>query len=77
MIQKKKDYVLKSLMILMGLIVIALPIILNYKLSLKIGQIAGGIILISNAIIENKLIKRIIAIIAIIVIFYSYFKWGV
>jgi len=31
MIQKKKDYVAKSFMILIGLITIVLPIIFNYK----------------------------------------------
>jgi len=77
MIQKKNDNISKSVMILMGLIVIVLPIIFNYKLSSKIGQIALGISFISSAIIENKIIKRIIAVSAIGVILYSYFKWGI
>ena len=75
MIEKKNNHGLKSWMISIGLITIVLPIIFNYPLSLKFGQIAMGITIISNEFIENKLIKRIIAVIAIAVILYSYFKF--
>jgi len=72
----KNDNYTKSWLISIGLISCLLPIILNYNLQSKIGQIAMGISLISSAIIENKIIKRIIALIAIIAILYSYFKLG-
>ena len=77
MLQKKNKSVSKAWMISIGLISIALPMILNYPLSLKFGQIAMGLSIILMTIIENKLIKRVIAVIAIIVILYSYFKLGI
>jgi len=36
-----------------------------------------GLSIILMTIIENKLIKRVIAVIAIIVILYRYFKLGI
>ena len=62
MIQKKDKSVSKSWMISIGLISVVLPIILNYPLSLKSGQIAMGLSIILMTIIENKLIKRVIAV---------------
>ena len=77
MLQKKNKSVSKSWMISIGLISVVLPIILNYPLSLKSGQIAMGLSIILMTIFENKLIKRVIAVIAIIVILYRYFKLGI
>ena len=74
--KNKEENIMNIFLILIGLISILLPIIFNYNLQLKIMQIASGIAFISNGIIENKLIKLIIASIAIIVILFSYFKLG-
>ncbi len=74
---KKNDNYMKPLLISIGLIACLLPIILNYNLQSKIGQIAMGISIISSTLIKNKTITRTIALLAIIVILYSYFKLGV
>lgn len=74
---KKNDYSSKKLVISIGLIACLMPIINHYNLYSKIGQIAMGIAMILTSIIENKFIKRIIALIAIIIILYSYFKLGI
>ena len=73
----KKDNIMSLFLILIGLISCILPIIFNYNSQLTIMSIAGGIAFISNEIIENKIIKRIIAFVGIIVILYGYFKLGV
>lgn len=75
--KNREENIMNLFLILIGLISILLPIIFNYNLQLKIMQIAGGIAFISNGVIENKLIKRIVAFTAFIVITYSYFKLGV
>jgi len=70
----KNDYFMKSLLILVGLIACLTPIIHDYNLYSKIGQIAMGVSLIISATIKNKLIKGIVALIAAIIILYSYFS---
>ncbi len=75
--KNREDNIMNLFLILIGLIMCLMPFIFDYNLQLKIMQIASGIAFISNGVTENKLIKRIVAFTAFIVITYSYFKLDV
>jgi len=71
---KKSESISKYLLVLVGLLLCASPFFhRNVDLISNMGMIAAGISLMASTIIENKIIKLIIAILAIIVILYSYF----
>ncbi len=72
---KKYYNYLNLLIILGGLMIGALPIIMDYNLQSKVVQITLSISLISSVIFENKKnIRYIIASISMIIIIYSFLK---